>query len=382
MKADWITEEKCTGCGACANICPSGAITVQEDEYGFYRPEIDADKCTRCGACRRVCSGRGGFRANKYGCRVFAAHTKDEAVREDSTSGGIFTELAKAVFSDGGCVVGAIYGRDMRVMHAVADDEEGLAALRRSKYVQSFSGDIYKQVKERLESGKKVLFCGTPCQAAALRSYLGRDYENLYIADIVCRGVNSPRAFSAWLKEIEGKEGKKVSGIGFRDKSDGWKASSYRTRVDFADGSSKVFRKDENAFIDGFLLYNMYMRQSCADCDFKGIPRPGDITLGDFWGADSRYDDDRGTSLITINTARGMELFSRISDDIMCEEVPMDGAFAENPCFSNSVVINRKSRRFLKALGGGEFTPLLRKYSKRNFVERAAGRLRRILRLR
>lgn len=366
MKKMWIAKDKCTGCGACENACPKNAIEMKSDECGFIYPEINADKCVNCGICEKVCNARLEIkRNNSIEPSTFAAWSKDTETRFTSTSGGVFTELAKSILDKGGYVAGALYNAENMVEHSLVNDIEGLDKLKQSKYIQSNAKLIYKQVKEKLLDGKKVAFCGAPCQVSALYAYLGKDYDNLITFDFICRGMNSPKAFKAWFSEIERQKDSKISRVWFKYKEDGWKKSPRCIRIDFTNKTYTVIKGDDNLFMSGYLNYNLYIRPSCSNCDFKGVPRISDVTLADFWGVHPTFDDDKGTSMVLCNSSKGKAIFEEIKQNINYNERCFKEILNGNQCFSSSVWINKKSSVFLKALDKESFSFAFKKYTKK-----------------
>ena len=362
----WIAKYKCTGCGACENICPSKAISMKSDECGFIYPEITEKACVNCGMCEKVCNSRLKLgRKNSIEPLTFAAWTKNTDTRFTSTSGGIFTELSTRIIEKDGYVAGALYNKDNLVEHFLVNDLEGLEKLKQSKYIQSDSSFIYKQVKEKLDQNKLVAFCGAPCQVVALYAYLGKNYENLITFDFICRGMNSPKAYKCWLREIEGKHGSKAVKVWFKYKEDGWKQSPRCIRIDFDNNSNVVVKGSDNLFMAGYLDYNLYIRPSCSDCDFKGVPRLSDITLADFWGVNSSVDDDKGTSMVLCNSEKGKSLFDEIKYNIEFSERNFKEILGGNKSFSSSVWINKNSSIFLKSLDKESFSVAYKKYARK-----------------
>lgn len=362
----WIAKDKCTGCGVCENICPRNAISMKGDECGFIYPEILEKKCVNCGMCEKVCNSRLKLeRKNSSEPLTYAAWTKNTDTRFTSTSGGIFTELSIKILGKGGYVAGALYNKENLVEHFLVNDLEGLEKLKQSKYIQSISGFIYKQVKEKLDDDKLVAFCGAPCQVAALYAFLGKEYENLITFDFICRGMNSPKAYKSWLNEIEEKHGGKAVKVWFKYKEDGWKKSPRCVRIDFDDKSNIVLKGDDNLFMAGYLDYNLYIRHSCSNCDFKGVPRLSDITLADFWGVNSSVDDDKGTSMVLCNSKKGKNLLNDIKPNIEFNERDFKEILKGNQNFKSSVWINKKSTEFLRALDKESFSIAFKKYAKK-----------------
>lgn len=294
---------------------------------------------------------------------TYAAWTKDADIRYHSTSGGAFTEFAKVIISEGGYVAGAQYNSDCLVEHTLISDFAGVERLRQSKYIQSNLNNIYKQVKDKLDEGKIVGFCGAPCQVAGLYAYLGKkEYTNLFTMDFICRGMNSPKAFKAWLVEIEAKENSKAKKVWFKYKDGGWKTSPRRTRVDFEDGHFQVYEGENNLFMHGYLSSNLYIKPSCGNCVFKGLPRYGDVTFADFWGIEAKYDDDKGTSLLLVNSEKGQVYFDKIKENMEYYQKDFDDILDGNPMFTSSVAVPENAHLFLEDLDRMSFTDALMKY--------------------
>lgn len=322
-------ESKCTGCLACYNACKYQAICLFENDKGFIYPEINEKKCYKCGMCMSVCPISSQVKAHEH-LKVYATLAKSDEERAKSTSGGVFALLAKRVFKEGGYVYGAVLDKDLVVRHIEAHSFEDLNRIRGSKYVQSDIGLIYRQIKKRLTNQKMVIFSGTPCQVAGLRSFLGRDYPNLLLIDILCHGVPSPGLFRKYTCYEESKAGSKMIGIQFRSKIIGWKKSI--TSRTFANGE-RINSGD--SFVPGFLL-NLYLRESCYSCIYASEKRNGDITLGDYWGYQESApefieDDDKGISLVIVNTQKGEAAFKSIRKDIVYANRSMDDAKRGNP---------------------------------------------------
>lgn len=383
MKEFWLSKESCTGCGACSNICPKNAIELIQDSTGFRYPAISSS-CIDCNLCENVCDRRVG-NATSRKPSVYAAWSKDDEVRFSSTSGGAFTELANYIISHDGVVYGAAFDPDNVIRHIGATSNRELIELKRSKYAQSDIGLVFREIRNQLLEHRKVLFCGTPCQAAGLKAFLGRDYENLYIFDFICRGVNSPKAFRAWLDELEHKKGSRVTKVWFKYKSGGWRKSPRCTRVDYDNEEIDIFDQEANSYMVGYLGPNLYIRPSCGKCEFKGTSRCSDITLADFWGLPTALDDDKGTSLVMVNSEKGRFLFEKARDRLIAYDKPFEEVTKGNVCFGASVSINRRSAQFFEDLDRMSFSEALIKNSDSSFLgkirKRALGFFRNSLEL-
>lgn len=322
-------ENACTGCLACLNVCTHNAIEISENTQGFFYPEVKNDKCINCGLCKKTCPVNNELHLFNH-ISVYAALVKNDNDRAKSTSGGIFFALAQKTVSCGGYVYGAALCDDLVVRHIEAHTSFEIDKLRNSKYVQSDSGYVYRLAKKRLVEGKRVLFSGTPCQITALRNYLGKDYQNLLTIDILCHGVPSPGLFKKYIKSEEKVAGAKMLDIQFRSKKLGWK-KLYCTRT-FQNHKSADWG---DTFVPGFLK-NYYLRESCYSCPFANENRTGDITLGDYWGykeSAPEYieDDDKGISLVIVNTSKGVRAFKEIRKSIIYAKRTLEDAKRGNP---------------------------------------------------
>ena len=312
-----VPHEKCTGCGACYNKCPTNAIEMKPDNEGFLFPEVQ-DNCVSCGICRSVCPVLSPIKYN--GMPNCYAVWADPKTRRRSSSGGMFSILARAILAKGGVVFGAVYSEDFsRVEFTYASTEEELQPIRGSKYVQSDVGLAYREVKRFLEQGTPVLFTGCPCQVAGLYTYLDKQYAELYTADIVCHGAPSPEVYRAYLAEKAA--GRTLTKVDFREKAYwGWGTAS---SLFFSDDTQ--FRKDcfNDLYLKGF-LGGLITRKSCGECRYTQMNRVGDFTLGDFWGIgsiDAECDDKKGTSLVFVNSDKARALFSTLrSTCTLCRE--------------------------------------------------------------
>lgn len=294
----------CTACAACVSVCSKGCISMVEDKEGFLQPKIDTNQCILCHKCEKTCPILNTESiSDEFETKAYAVINNDDEIRAQSSSGGVFFPLAKWVIEQGGVVFGARWNEKWEVVHDYAEDIDGVKAFMRSKYVQSVVGDTLKQAKKFLESGRWVLYSGTPCQLGGLRAYLGKEYEKLIQVDLICHGVPSPGVWRSYLKDYFGKE--IIESINFRDKKDGWLTSpcvSIRTNI----SQYRNFQMD-NLFFKGFSL-RLFNRNSCYDCVYRKYNRATDITLADFWGVNivvSDFYDDKGTSIIFSHSKKG-----------------------------------------------------------------------------
>ena len=305
------SRDACTGCAACASVCPTSSITMREDKEGFLQPHIDADTCINCHKCEKTCPIVSPLIIpTDFDTQAYAAINKDEAVRMRSSSGGMFHALAKWTIEQGGVVFGARFNEQWEVVHDYTETLEGIEPFMRSKYVQSRIDDTFQQAKQFLDQGRQVLFVGTPCQIGGLKSYLHKDYENLLAVDLICHGVPSPKVWQAYLKEMFDKN--TLLDFNFRDKSIGWIDVQNVTATTMS--SILQERQMKNAYYRGF-INGLYQRAACYNCQFKTIQRISDLTIADAWGVQifmpNMY-DDKGTSLIMTHTSKAHEIIKDI----------------------------------------------------------------------
>ena len=323
----------CCGCNACGDICGQGAISFETDHEGFWYPKVDTNVCTNCGLCERVCpmQKESLLPKGQYESPIcIGAYHKDLVIRFDSTSGGLFSAFAAAMYKQGGYVSGAVYTELFDVINFISNNKRDLKRLRSSKYVQSSAIGLYKEIKRLLVSGEKVLACGAPCQMAALRTYLGKDYDNLLIVDFLCRACNSPKVFHKYLDSLEKQYQGKIVAIKDKNKDHGWR--SLARKITFDNGKVYYGEGHDDHYRRGYHL-NVYCRPSCYNCKFKGSPRIADITLGDFWGIENvapSLDKDLGTSMVSINNDKGKRFFDTIKDKLVWHEVRLDQILAGN----------------------------------------------------
>lgn len=373
--------KKCNGCHVCFNICPQNAITMVEDEKGFKYPSIDKEKCTDCGLCEKKCPILNKKENKENKPQAYACYNKDEKIRLQSSSGGIFTLLAEHILNNDGVVVGASFDKEFMVKHIIVNNIEDLNKLRTSKYLQSNIGNIYREVKDLLNSNKLVLFTGTPCQINGLFSYLGKEYENLYTQDIICHGVPSPKVWKKYLEYRKSKDNKEPIKINFREKTEGWKLFS----LIFKYSDEKKYEKNQtqDLFMQAFLR-DACLRESCYACSFKEKNRKSDITLADFWGIQNvlpEMDDDKGTSLVIVNTEKGKKLYEEIKEKTVYKEVDFEKSIEFNKAMYKSAEKPKLVDEFFDNLDKLEFDKLVKKYTvvrKPSFIRRVLRKCKRI----
>ena len=361
-------KEECCGCNACGDACTHSAITFTTDIEGFWYPHVDREKCVDCGRCEKVCPviHAEEFKKNDFERpECHASVSKNIMTRFASTSGGIFSVLAQQMYRQGGYVGGAVFDEGWMVSQYISNYKGDLEKIRGSKLHQSNAEGFYAKVKSLLKVGEKVLVCGIPCQMAALRAYLRKDYENLIIVDLLCRGINSPKVFSKWLTFLEEEYGAKVQRFRVKNKELGWRKLT--TKVEFENGKVLYDTNDTNFFTIGYLSTNVYCRPSCYECKFKGFPRIADISIGDFWGSGNtlskEMDGDLGTSIVLLNNEKGKNYYQSVVGKVNEKEVPLDIVVKGNPALVSSLnppIVNREE--FYRDLDQNKFDVVAKKY--------------------
>ena len=368
---------QCTGCTACANSCPRQCIQMKKDSAGFFYPEIvKPSACIDCGACERACPvlADNKVTGNHSLAFVYVAFAKNEPLRMESSSGGVFSELATVILQMGGIVYGSSYDENGVIRHIGIENKQDLGKLRGAKYSQSVLGNTFSNIKKQLMSGKTVLFSGTPCQVAGLKSFLKRDYDNLVCIDFVCHGVPSPMVWEKYVayRAQFDNGGTLPLHINLRNKESGW--SNYSYSVEFAYGNKKRYfcKNAEDPFM--YLFVNDYiLRKSCGDCHFKGYNRVSDITLGDFWGIqniDPEMDDNKGTSLVLTHDAVGEDLLKKVAGRVKIKQVTLEQASSENLSLLKSSVHKPSRDIVLKTIESEDFQAILPFLQKEQLLQR------------
>lgn len=367
----WIKDKKdCCGCGSCSQSCPSSCIQMLEDEEGFRYPVIKTELCTGCGTCKKNCPMQQATlkSRNLELPDVCAAVNKDPKIRKDSSSGGVFTLFAKDVLDKKGIVFGAAMAEDCkRVVHIAVEKEEQLSALRGSKYVESDIGDTYSRAETELRQGRTVLFSGTPCQIAGLKTYLQKDYDKLLTLEVICHGVPSSLLWRKYLAYIGEKLRASIAQVIFRAKDPG---EGNRLLMWMKAENDRVYQafEDEDPFYC-FFLSNLCLRPSCYNCRFKGNNHVADITIGDFWGGNKivpGFGKEGDTSLVLLHSEKGKVVFSSIKENLELCWTKYGEAMEYNSAYLKGVECPSKREQFFSDLAVMPFRKLVRKYRRRS----------------
>ena len=365
-------KSECCGCMACVDSCPKNAIKVKYDYQGFLYPRIDQKLCVECGKCKTVCAFQNGMSDN-MSCEkeVYACKHKNDDERKNSSSGGIYTAISDYILKSGGVVYGAAYESKNKVVHIRCTTEEQRNLTRGSKYVQSDMQGVYGKIKEDLADGKKVLFTGTPCQCAQVKKLM-RNFENLYLVDIICHGVPSPRIFEEHISYIEKESKKQVKEFLFRAKSDVRIGKNQYSSVIFDDQSKDT----SSAYIQVFFNIfneNKILRPGCFRCKYANKNRMGDVTIGDFWGVEKvfpEFDDRNGISAVIANTQKGKELLKEIAQNIETIETDYDTVSKHNPNLLRPSKVPDRNWIFWSMYLFGGYKKLIHYYTKSTFLKK------------
>ena len=328
--------DTCTGCSSCAQSCPVNAIDMKLNSEGYYIPFVNSDKCIRCLQCEKSCPIITPILKNKQRPQASAAWNKNETIRQDSSSGGIFSGISEVVLQSGGVVWGAGFDERMSLVYQCVENSDDLHKIRRSKYIQGYVGNAFKQIREQLKSGKKVLFCGTPCHVAGLYAFLkGKDLDNLLAVDFICHGVPSSKLFQNYIHWLENKYKDKIVDFNFREKRFGINYN-VGTSASFLNIGKKFLYLSDNSYTLGFCK-DKTIHNVCAQCSFRNIQRPADITIGDFHSSKTMYsfmDQYKGISCIIVNSKKGEEILRTMEFEM--KTISIDEIISSNPSYSRN----------------------------------------------
>lgn len=378
-----VDKKKCTACGACASICPKSALKIKADDEGFYYPINDNKLCIECGACARVCPIiNNNYSTLKYSnIDSYVLRHKDKSVLKESTSGGAFTAIVQLFLKDESfyAIYGAAEQKNLSVKHIRIDNIRDLNLIRKSKYVESYSGIIFRTVKKDILDGRKVIYSGTPCQIAGLRSYLQKDYNNLLTIEIVCHGVPTTLLLNKYIQYQEKKYHGKCEHIEYRSKKNSnW--LNPKIRLEF--NNQKIFERksyaSDDAYMIGFCKF-LCLRENCSECLYASPERVADFTIADFWGIEEsgikmEYGD--GVSLILANSNKAKKIIPDINNVAEITEINYDFAMKHNQQLVSPAKADPRRTDFLHDLKNASFKELRKKYLKpRNIMERMLSNL-------
>lgn len=386
-----IDKKNCCGCYACAQVCPKKCIEMNTDIEGFKYPHINLNECINCSLCEKVCPQLDTPQTNNYQTpNVYACYALDEEIRIKSTSGGVFSILAKKMYAEGAYVCGAIYDEKFKLKLYISNDIKDLSKLRGSKYIQAEVGNTFTQIKQLLINGEKVFICTTPCQIAALKKFLKKDYPNLITSDIICKGVPSYKVFRSYLDNIEKKEGHPIISVHSKYKDNKYIWGMLGSQYILKNRKIKYTTGQTDPFMTAFLRTGFTVRPSCIECKFKDFPRYADISLGDFWGIQqcSNVNTSKGVSVVLVNSPKGEELFNAIKEMLWIEKHTLEEATKKNihliqPYDPQTGYSERIRKKFFSDLDKYGFNYIEKNYIKyyynsQSFLQRLKERLKRL----
>lgn len=371
-------NEACCGCSACVLKCPQKCISMMASEDGFDYPYVDVAQCVGCGLCETVCPINKLKPVGNAQKVTYIGYSYHPAERKASSSGGVFSLLATEILRQGGLVFGAAFDDAWNVHHVGITDDEKLDILRRSKYVQSSTGTTYQEAKTALETGQTVLFTGTPCQIAGLKSYLGKEYPSLYTVDLICHGVPSPKLWGKYTMELVDRYDSPIQSVSFRNKETGW--NDFSVCIEFKNGEIYSAKFSSDPYMQMFLS-NMCLRSSCYTCAFKGERYHSDLTLGDAWGIGKTHpikEDNQGTSVVVVNTQKGRLLLEKLEGKWNGEIIEYDFV-SENIAYIESASKHPLRKKFIRALNSGDSMERMAALTKRRLIDKVAGKIKRLM---
>lgn len=374
-----VNKADCCGCTACASICPRNAITMQPDALGFRYPKVNKEICIECNLCEKVCSFHSNYDKSFNLSQPLAFGVRHLNLKEVETSrsGAAFIAISDAILEQGGIIYGVGYTNHLHVCHKRATTKIERDEFKGSKYVQSDLGTTFVQVKKDLKEGKLVLFSGTPCQTSGLNSFIGKKLRtNLILVDIICHGVPSPSIWEDYVRFCEYKLKRKIKSFNFRDKSEyGW--SAHKETLILENGEKIKIQHSPFTYL---FYQTLTLRQSCGNCHFCNTQRPSDITIADFWGWEKVNPeinkDDKGLSLVLINTSKGLNLFNKIKTSLVTFNVNLDKCLQPNLIHPTKLKPNSDTFRLDYERKGLEF--IIKKYTLYGYKNRFKSILRRL----
>ncbi len=365
-----IPKNLCSGCSACLNICPKKAISMKK-ENGFLYPSIDYSVCIDCHNCEKICPQLSSSKKHEE-LFIIAAYAKDENIRKNSSSGGIFSLFAQKYLSNNGIVIGCAMAEDFKsAKHIAIKNEQDLRFLRGSKYLQSQTGQIFSDVKKFLLEGKNVLFSGTPCQVAGLSAFIPDSMKkNLLTIDVICHGVPSPLVWEKYIEAREKEAGAKTKAVSFRKKTD--KTKEYSLFIEFENGKTFNESIKNNFYLRGF-VNNLFLRPSCYNCEIKNNAYKSDITLADYWGAEDVFEKEeveKGISLVITHSEKGKKELAILQTSAFMIEVNKEAALKKNQSYYKKAKINSLTKNFMKDIKKQDIDKVLKKYCSSEFIPR------------
>ena len=360
-------KEECCGCYGCVQVCPMKCVSMIEDKEGFFYPQVETLKCINCGLCEKICPIKKNNGSKETRRIVLAGYSKDDNIRQNSSSGGIISHILENWIKNQGIVYGVILNDNLEVVHDRINCIDDLYKLRGSKYVESKINHIYLRIKEDLENDNKVLFVGTPCQVVGLKNFLEKDVENLCTIDFICHGVPSSKVWEMNKKNRGKKENNELKRVDFRNKINGWR--EFHIRYEYEQGEEYLYHQDD--LYMKLFLNNIILRPSCYECKFREMDRVSDITVGDFWGVEKYMkDDDGGMSLIVVHSTKGDCLIEDIKNKLVLKKVNDKLEEIIKKDIEKNISVPRERSSFFGDIDDLRYDVLVNKYCKMNYQQK------------
>lgn len=379
---DRVDVKECCQCGNCAINCPVGAISFSRENGLFLFPSIDLNKCIHCNKCEKTCPVISPLEQTEV-IESYATKNKDTTIKKQSSSGGVFSALAETVFFNGGAVYGAVFEKDFCVKHKKAGTAEDLIKMRGSKYVLSDLNNCFFEIKQLLCSNITVLFSGTPCQCAALQTFL-KDTSyggTLYVVDFVCHGILSDKLFHEYIRSLEIKRKSKIVSFEFRNKKYGWIDSG--PLIKYQNGQEDHWPLYEDTYMQGY-FQGICMRESCYRCQYKNFRSGSDLTMGDYWGAKQLspelYDSD-GLSMLVVNSDNGKNLLELAKNKLILSVLSVETLSKYNQGLYRPFKKGEKSEQFYQLLERTDAITALKKVTEISHVEKMKRVYRKVRRI-
>lgn len=365
MKRVELLQERCVGCYACMNICPENAIEMQQSEDGFFYPNVREEKCINCGLCVQCCPVIKPSINHRTGTKAYGVINKDLSTRLKSSSGGAFSLVANYILGQGGMVVGAGIQNGYIVVHKCIENRLGLDELCGSKYVQSRINDVFSTVRRELDKSRYVLFSGSPCQVSGLYSYLGGyEYNNLITMDFVCHGAASPNVYERYVLDIS--DNRKIKSVSFRLKDNNGK-SFFKINTETND---ICIDAEKCSYLSAF-SQNLILRRCCYKCEFRGVDRISDFTMGDLWGHEillPNFGDNLGVSLVMVHSEKASKIFTMLSKQMVFMEInPLDAVRFNPSIVLPSKMSLKRNAFFIELCANSSVVKVLEKYTQRSW---------------
>ena len=375
MRVDEIENitDLCTGCAACIDACPKKCIKPILKDDGFRYVSITKSECIQCGKCAVICPVA-NFKKHKEQQHLYAVYAKDNEIRNGGSSGGVFGLLAKYFLSKGYAVCGAAFDGTI-LRHRIIRSVEKLSPLLKSKYLQSDTNGIYREIMTALKNGEKIFFCGTPCQVSALKNSVPEDLQaKLFTADIICHGVPSQKVFDEYIETIEKKGKGKIQNFSFRVKNNKYRHAHGFSYLLSKNACEKIVNGIylQSSYYNAFKKY-LFFRESCYECRYATLDRVSDITLGDFWGIEKYnfpVDIDKGVSMVIVNTPEGEEVFKIVSSETVYHEFPIEYGVESNYCLTHATKKPIQRDIVMESLENNGYEATARRFFKCSFVEK------------